>query len=110
MPSWSKELETRLASLRLHPAREKEIIDELTEHLELRYAELRGRGVDEAEALALVRAELLHDDALADFMRPLRQANVPAPSPVPVGAPRATCVRGPRSRFRRADAPQGRSS
>ena len=41
MPSWTPELEARLASLRLQPAREKEIIDELSEHLELRYAELR---------------------------------------------------------------------
>jgi len=89
MPSWSEELEARLAGLRLHPAREKDIVDELSEHLELRYAELRDRGVDETEALALVRAELLHDDALADFMRPLRQANVPPRTPLPVGAPRA---------------------
>ena len=87
MPSWTKELEARLASLRLRPAREREIIDELSEHLELRYAELRDQGVDEAEAFALVRAELLDDEALAEFMRPLRQANAPPP-PGPVGAPR----------------------
>ena len=80
MPDWTNELESRLASLRLTPAREREIIDELAEHLELRYADLRNQGVDEAEALALVRAELLHDDALADFMRPLRQANAPPPA------------------------------
>ncbi len=43
--------------------------------------------MDEAEAFALVRAELLDDKALAEFMRPLRQANAPPP-PVPVGAPR----------------------
>ena len=87
MPSWTQELEARLASLRLRPAREREIIDELSEHLELRYAELRDQDVNEAEALALVRAELLDDEALATFMRPLRQANAPPP-PVPVGAPR----------------------
>jgi predicted permease len=87
MPDWRKELETRLASLRLSPARETEIIDELSEHLELRCAELRDQGVDESEALALVRAELLDDRALADFMRPLRQANTPPPLAV-VGAPR----------------------
>jgi hypothetical protein len=87
MPNWTKELESRLASLRLSPGRETEIIEELSEHLELRYAELRNQGVDEAEALALVRAELQGDEALAEFMRPLRQANAPPP-PVPVGAPR----------------------
>jgi predicted permease len=87
MPSWTQELESRLASLRLRPEREREIIDELSQHLDLRYAELRDQGVDEAEAFALVRAELLDQKALAEFMRPLRQANAPAP-PVPVGAAR----------------------
>jgi hypothetical protein len=87
MPTWTKELESRLASLRLHPAREREIIDELSEHLELRYAELRGQGVNEAEASALVRAELLDERSLAEFMRPLRQANAPPPLE-PVGAAR----------------------
>jgi hypothetical protein len=81
--------------LRLHPGREREIIDELSEHLELRYAELRDQGVDEPEALALVRAELLHDDALAEFMRPLRQANAPPPLG-PVGAPRREPIAGGR--------------
>ena len=95
MPSWTQELESRLASLRLRPAREREIIDELSDHLELRYTELRDHGVDEAEALTLVRAELLHDDALADFMRPLRQASAPSP-PEPVGAPRQQPIAGGR--------------
>ncbi len=85
MPNWTKEIESRLASLRLKPEREREIIEELSEHLELRYAELRDQGVDEAEALALVRAELLDDESLATLIRPLRQANAPPP-PVPMGA------------------------
>ena len=85
MLNWTKELQARLASLRLQPAREQEIIDELSEHLELRYTELRDQGVDEAEALALVRAELLDEKSLAELMRPLRQANAAQP-PVPVGA------------------------
>jgi hypothetical protein len=93
MPSWTPELEARLASLRLQPAREREIIDELSEHLELRYTELRNQGVDEREALALVRAELLHEGALAEFMRPLRQANTP-PRPGPLGAPRRELFAG----------------
>jgi hypothetical protein len=87
MPNWTKDLESRLASLRLSPAREREIIEELCEHLELRYAELRDHGVSEPEAFALVRAELLDEKSLAEFMRPLRQANAPRPAG-PVGAPR----------------------
>src|SRR5262245_66558068 len=87
MRDWTTDLDQRLASLRLDPAREAEIVEELSEHLDQRYAELRDRGVDEAAALALVRAELLDDDALARLMRPLRQANAPLPL-VPIGAPR----------------------
>jgi hypothetical protein len=86
MADWTKEIESRLASLRLEAGREAEIIEELSEHLELRYAELRGQGVSEAEAFALVRAELLDEEALAEFMRPLRQANTPRPQG-PMGAP-----------------------
>jgi hypothetical protein len=95
MPNWTKEIESRLASLRLEAGREAEIIEELSEHLELRYAELRDQGVDETEAFALVRAELLDHKALAEFMRPLRQANAPPP-PVPVGAPRRQSMAGGR--------------
>ena len=85
MPNWTNEIEARLASLRLAAGREAEIIEELSEHLELRYAELRDQGVAEAEAFALARAELLDEKSLAEFMRPLRQANAPPP-PAPVGA------------------------
>jgi putative ABC transport system permease protein len=86
MPDWKKELGERLESLALQPGREAEIIEELAEHLEQRYVELRSQGVDDAGALALVREELRDDPGLAERMRPLRQANV-APS-VAVGGPR----------------------
>jgi putative ABC transport system permease protein len=86
MPDWTNEIESRLANLKLSPGREAEIVEELAEHLEQRYAELRGEGVDEAAALALVREELRVDPDLAERMRPLRQANVSPP--VAAGAPR----------------------
>jgi putative ABC transport system permease protein len=86
MPNWTEEIESRLANLKLTPGREAEIIEELAEHLEERYAELRGQGLDEAAALALVRDELRDDPGLAERMRPLRQANTP--TPVAVGGPR----------------------
>lgn len=41
MPDWAELLRPRLARLRLSPEREAEIIDELGEHLEQRYEELR---------------------------------------------------------------------
>ena len=39
MPDWKAEVHTRLASLHLSPAREAEIVDELSQHLDDRYRE-----------------------------------------------------------------------
>src|SRR6185436_14352119 len=86
MRDWTNEIESHLASLKLKPGREAEIVEELAAHLEQRYAELRNQGLDEAAAVALVREELLVDEGLAERMRPLRQASS-APT-VAVGAPR----------------------
>ncbi len=90
MPDWKKDLERRFAHLRLGAAREAEIIEELTEHLEQRYAELRDEGVDEAAAVALVREEVETNPDLVERMRPLRQANVPPP--VSLGGPRLSLL------------------
>jgi putative ABC transport system permease protein len=90
MPDWAKDLESRLASLRLRPEREREIIEELAAHLEQRYADLRDQGVEESAARALVREELLDEHAFAERMRSLRQASTP-PS-VTLGAPRRNPV------------------
>src|SRR5688572_9561505 len=95
MPNWTQEIESRLASLRLAAGREAEIVEELSQHLELRYAELCDQGMDEAEAFALAREELLGDKALAELLRPLRQANAPPPLG-PVGAPRRESIAGGR--------------
>jgi putative ABC transport system permease protein len=83
MPEWTEDLRERLASLRLNPAREAEIIEELSQHLDERYEELRASSVSEADArrLALRLEELLETDALASHMRSLRQARVPPPIP-----------------------------
>src|SRR5262245_21835481 len=87
MRNWTREVEARLASLQLDAAREAEIVEELSQHLEERYVELRDRGVDEAAAVALVREELRADTpGLTERIRPLRQAN--QSPPVAVGAPR----------------------
>jgi putative ABC transport system permease protein len=86
MRDWTSEIESRLASLKLSPGREAEIVEELSAHLEQRYAELRAQGLDEAAAVALVREELVADEGLTERMRPLRQASTPPP--VAVGAPR----------------------
>ena len=86
MPEWAEHLRPRLARLRLSPAREAEIIEELSQHLDQRFEELRREGDSDADALALAIEELLEPDALADHMRSLRQAHVPPP--ITPGAPR----------------------
>jgi len=79
MSDWSEHLRPRLATLRLSPAREAEIVDELSQHLDERYEELRAAGNSEPEARRLAIAELLEPDSLARRMRTLRQARVPPP-------------------------------
>ena len=86
MPDWTGELRQRLATLRLSPAREAEIIEELAQHLEQRYEELRGAGRTHAEAWRAATLELDDSDALAGHMRRLRQAHVPPP--ITPGMPR----------------------
>jgi putative ABC transport system permease protein len=88
---WSEHLRPRLAQLRLDPAREADIIEELSQHLDARYDELRDGGSSDADARRLSIEELLEPDALATYMRGLRQANVPAP--ITPGAPRRFLLR-----------------
>ncbi len=85
MPDWTGHLRVRLASLSLSPAREAEIIEELSQHLDERYEELRSSGATEADARRLAMEELLDRDALANHMRSLRQSHLPAP--ITPGAP-----------------------
>ncbi len=85
MPEWSEHLRPRLAQLRLNPMREVEIIEELSQHLDQRYEELRGSGASDADARRLAIEELLEPEALANSMRSLRQANVALP--ITPGAP-----------------------
>ena len=86
MRRWTEDLRTRLAPLRLAPAREAEIVEELSQHLDQRYEELRRDGAGDAEARRLAIAELREPETLAAYMRPLRQANVPPP--IAPGTPR----------------------
>jgi putative ABC transport system permease protein len=88
--AWSAHLRPRLAQLRLTPAREAEIIEELSQHLEQRFDELRAEGVADADAKRRAIEELLEPDALANAMRSLRQAN--APEAIVPGGPRASLV------------------
>ena len=86
MPDWTQQLRPRLARLHLNPAREAEIVEELSLHLDQRYEELLTGGASADDARRLAIEELLEPAALANRMRTLRQANV-SPPVVP-GSPR----------------------
>ncbi len=58
MPDWPAAIRERLAALRLDPARETSLVEELAQHANDRYEELLARGADPREAERSVLAEL----------------------------------------------------
>jgi predicted permease len=85
MPDWTTPVRERLpASLRLSPARERDIVDELAQHLDERWRELVSGGIPPEQAEAMALAEFRDRETLARYLSPLRQARTPAP-PVPGG-------------------------
>ena len=85
MPDWSQEVRSRLEYLRLDAAREAEVVEELSQHLDERYDELRRAGKGDVDARRIALDELRSPDVLAERMRPLRQAQLPVPLPPPGG-------------------------
>jgi putative ABC transport system permease protein len=83
---WAREVRTRLAPLRLSPTREADIVDELSQHLDDRYRELRAGGASDADATRLTLAEFREGNLLARYMAPLRQSNTMSSS-TPESAP-----------------------
>jgi putative ABC transport system permease protein len=77
---WADEVRARLASLRLSPTREAEIVDELSQHLDDRYRELIAGGASPEDATRLALADFQSGNVLAQRMAPLRQAHAPAPN------------------------------
>jgi macrolide transport system ATP-binding/permease protein len=86
LPDWKPGIRRRLAGVKLEPAREATIIDELAQYLDDCYAELRSNGATEEEAYSQTLTEL-HGSEL--FVRELshleRQA---APDPIVLGTNR----------------------
>ena len=74
MPDWKSHIRSRLASLRLSPAREREIAEELAQHLEDRWRELVAGGATPEDAAHTARTEF--DGArLEALLGTLRQAH-----------------------------------
>ncbi|HUI55901.1 MAG TPA: ABC transporter permease [Bryobacteraceae bacterium] len=84
MPDWNEHLRRQLAGLHLAPAREAEIIEELSQHSEDRYRELRYQGATESDALRITLDELTGHELLARELRSVELAATP--DPVVLGA------------------------
>lgn len=69
MPDWKQEITGRLAGLNLEPTRENEIIEELSQDLEDRYAELLSSGATSEAAHLAALAELNDSDVLSRELR-----------------------------------------
>ena len=65
MPDWKQEISRRLENLRIDPAREANIVEELSQHLEDRYKELLSAGSSESEARRTVLEELQGSELFA---------------------------------------------
>lgn len=73
MLEWKEEILRRLEPLKLAAAREAEIVEEISQHLEDRYRELVAMGKAPAEARRLALAELNEGDLLAQNLKPLER-------------------------------------
>ncbi len=76
MPEWSAEIRRRLEGLRIDSAREASIVEELSQHLEDRYAELVGEGAAPEDA----RRSSLEELAGGGLAAALKES-LPRPAP-----------------------------
>jgi putative ABC transport system permease protein len=83
MPDWGNDIRERLAGLRLDPAREASVVEEIAQHLDDRYAELTAGGATPEAARKAALDELSGGPALAAALADA----LPRPSPprVPPG-------------------------
>src|SRR5215475_9248623 len=88
MPEWKREIRERLTPLNLSPTREAEIVEELSQHLEDRYAESLSGGATEAEAHRAALTELSESATLRRELR--RVERRVAPEPIALGTNRRT--------------------
>jgi len=83
MPNWNDEIRRRLADARLSAPDEANVTEELQQHLDDRYNDLRSKGASESDARRAALEELGEDDFLEERMRgAIRRP----PQPIPIGA------------------------
>ena len=86
MPDWNEEIRRQLADLKLAPAREAEIVEELAQHAEDRYRELLNDGTAKADARRITIEEIGDHDLLARELKTVECTD--APEPIVLGARR----------------------
>src|SRR5688572_30095353 len=62
MPNWEREIRRQMARLKLAPARESEIVEELAQHLDDHYQQLLAGGASDTDAQRLILAELSENE------------------------------------------------
>ena len=90
MPDWKLEIIERLASLRLQPAQEAEIVEELSQHLDDVYHRSLAKGVTETEARQVAQNELADSNLLPNELKHVHKPFHEAP--VPGGAGRSNLL------------------
>src|SRR5690349_298548 len=85
MPDWKKEISRRMAGLKLAPARESEIVEELAQHLDDRYQELLADGTSDIDAERLTLAELSENELFRELQSIERKT---PPEPIVTGTNR----------------------
>jgi predicted permease len=76
MPDWSDEIRRLLAHLDLAPTRERDIVEELAQHADDRFRELRNSGVTDAEARRITLDELSGHELLSKGLRTVERTKV----------------------------------
>ena len=79
MPEWKPEIRQRLVGLKLEPAREAEIVEELSQHLEDHYAASLARGATPEEASRAALAELNEIETLQRELSLVERRVTPEP-------------------------------
>src|SRR5262245_33090924 len=90
MPDWKHEIRRRLAGVKLEPAREAAIIEELAQYLDDCYAELLAGGARPAEAYRQTLTELHGSELFAHELRRVQRS--PKYDPVVLGARRTNML------------------
>ena len=80
MPDWKEVIRERLAAAKLDPASDSEVVEELAQHLEDRYQELRANRIPAEECHYRLLAELDDHDLLARGARLAHRPPTPTPA------------------------------